>query len=343
VATNNKNATIIDVANEAGVSYATVSRVINNGDHVKPEKRERVLKAMAKLAFHINPQARSLRGGRSHMVGLVVHGMGTGYMGEIVRGIDEALYEAEYDLILYTTHRRKTKEAAYVSTLTRGMADGLLLVLPRNPEAYIESLRQRRFPYVLVDHQGIDITGPAVGATNVQGAYDATKHLIDLGHHRIGFITGTFDMGCAVDRLSGYKNALADHNISFDQELVQEGDFFQPRGYDCARLLLSLPNPPTAIFASNDVSALGVMEAVRDLGLRIPEDISIVGFDDIPQASQVNPPLTTVRQPLEQMGHKAAQMLLEYIADPEMPTQRIELPTELIVRASTRQLKDRAS
>jgi LacI family transcriptional regulator len=325
------------------VSYATVSRVINNGDHVKPEKRERVLKAMAKLAFHINPQARSLRGGRSHMVGLVVHGMGTGYMGEIVRGIDEALFEAEYDLILYTTHRRKTKEAAYVATLTRGMADGLLLILPRNPEAYIQSLRQRRFPYVLVDHQGIDITGPAVGATNVQGAYDATKHLIDLGHRRIGFVTGTFEMGCAVDRLAGYKAALADHGISFEEELIQEGDFFQPKGYDCARLLLSLPNPPTAIFASNDVSALGVMEAVRDLGLRIPEDISIVGFDDIPQASQVNPPLTTVRQPLEQMGHKAAQMLLEYIADPDMPTQRIELPTELIVRASTRQLKDRAS
>jgi LacI family transcriptional regulator len=260
-----------------------------------------------------------------------------------VRGIDEALYEAEYDLILYTTHRRKTKEAAYVSTLTRGMADGLLLILPRYPEAYIESLRQRRFPYVLVDHQGIDITGPAVGATNLQGAYDATKHLIDLGHHRIGFVTGTFDMGCAVDRLTGYKRALADHGIRFEEALIQEGDFFQPRGYECARALLSLPNPPTAIFASNDVSALGVMEAVRDLGLRIPEDVSIVGFDDIPQASQVNPPLTTVRQPLEQMGHKAAQMLLEYIADPDMPTQRVELPTELIVRASTRKLKDRAS
>jgi LacI family transcriptional regulator len=337
-----RNATIVDVAQEAGVSYATVSRVINNADHVKPDKRERVLKAMAKLAFTINPQARSLRGGRSHTVGLLVRDLGTGYVGEIVRGIDIELAEAGYDLMLHTTHRRKTKEATYVATLTRGMADGLLLVLPRNPEAYLESLRQRRFPYVLIDHQGIDNTGPAIGATNRQGAYDATRYLIELEHRRIGFVTGALEMGCALDRLAGYKAALADHGLAIDPDLIQEGDFFQPKGYACAQALLLLPQPPTAIFASNDVSTFGVMEAVRDLGLRIPDDISVVGFDDIPQASQVNPPLTTVRQPLEDMGRRAARMLLEYIADPDRPAQRIDLPTELIVRASTQRLKDKA-
>jgi len=338
-----KNATIIDVAREAGVSYATVSRVINNGDHVKADKRERVLKAMAKLAFSINPAARSLRGGHSHTVGLLVRDLGTGYIGEIIRGADIALSEAEYDLTLYTTHRRKTKEATYVATLMRGTADGLLLVLPRSPEAYLEFLHERHFPYVLIDHQGIDNTGPSVGATNWQGGYDATKHLLDLGHRRIGFVTGTMEMGCAQDRLAAYKAALTDYGVSIDPNLIQEGDFFQPRGYDCAQALLALPTPPTAIVASNDVSAFGVMEAVRDLGLRIPDDISIVGFDDIHQASQVNPPLTTVRQPLEEMGRTAAQMLLDYIADPEKDVERIDLPTQLIVRASTRPLKDKTS
>jgi LacI family transcriptional regulator len=294
---------------------------------------------MAKLAFSINPAARSLRGGRSHTVGLLVRDLGTGYIGEIIRGADLALAEAEYDLTLYTTHRRKTKEATYVATLMRGMADGLLLVLPRNPEAYLEFLHERHFPYVLIDHQGIDNTGPAVGATNWQGGYDATKHLLDLGHRRIGFVSGTMDMGCAQDRLAAYKAALTDYGVAIDPALITEGDFFQPQGYECARTLLALPKPPTAIFASNDVSAFGVMEAVRDLGLRIPDDISIVGFDDIHQASQVNPPLTTVRQPLEEMGRTAAAMLLDYIADPEKPVERIDLPTQLIVRGSTRPLK----
>jgi len=245
--------------------------------------------------------------------------------------------------MLYTTHRRKTKEATYVSAITRGMADGLLLVLPRNPEAYLESLRQRRFPYVLVDHQGIDETGPAVGATNFQGAYDATQHLLSLGHRRIGFITGQMEMGCARDRLAGYRAALLATGIPPDPQWVREGDFFQPDGFAGAQALLALPQPPSAIFASNDVSAFGVMEAVRDAGKRLPDDMSIVGFDDIPQAAQVNPTLTTVRQPLEQMGRTAARMLLEIIGNEARPTARVELPTELIVRASTRPPKDGTS
>jgi LacI family transcriptional regulator len=216
-------------------------------------------------------------------------------------------------------------------------------VLPRNPEAYLESLRQRRFPYVLIDHQGIDETGPAVGATNWQGAYDATRHLLGLGHRRIGFITGQVDMGCSRDRLAGYQAALADAGLAPDPLLIKEGDFFQPDGFAGARELMALPEPPSAIFASNDVSAFGVMEAVRDAGRRIPDDISIVGFDDIPQAAQVNPTLTTVRQPLEQMGRTAARMLLEIIGNPDRPATRVELATELIVRASTRPPKDRAS
>ncbi len=330
--------TIFDVANEAGVSYSTVSRVLNNKEHVSPEKRERVLRAMAELGYVANIQARTLAGGHSHIVGLLVHGLDTSYIGEIMKGIDNELYTVNYDLMLYTTHRRKTKESAYVVKLTRNLVDGLLLVLPRNADAYLETLRQRHFPHVLVDHLGSPmIDAPAVGATNWQGAYEATTYLLDLGHRRIGFITGSMELGCAVERLEAYKAALEKHGIAIDPELIREGDFLQPRGYTCARELLALAQPPTAIFASNDISAFGVMEAVRDHGLQIPRDISIIGFDDIPQASSVNPPLTTVRQPLEQMGSSAARMLLHYIAEPDRPVERLELPTELIVRQSCRE------
>jgi LacI family transcriptional regulator len=336
-----RNVTIVDVAREAKVSLTTTSRVINNEVHVRPEKRERVRRAMARLGYTVNVQARSLRGGLSHTVALVVRDVGTAYAGEIVRGIDLELAESQYDLMLYTTHRRKTQESEYVSMLSRGMADGLLLILPRHPEAYLQVLRQRHYPHVLIDHQGIDDRGPAVGATNRQGAFDATSYLIDLGHRRIGFITGDMDLGCARDRLAGYQAALKQFGILKDPTLVRRGDFFQTRGYTAANELLDLPEPPTAIFSSNDVMAFGVMEAVRDHHLRIPEDISIVGFDDVPQATQVHPPLTTVRQPLEQMGREATRLLLDLIHEPDRPPPRIELPTELAIRATTQKPRDR--
>ena len=326
------NVTIVDVAKEAGVSYTTVSRVINNNEHVKPGTRERIMQAMEHLGYEVNRQARSLAGGRSNIIGLLVPDMGTGYIGEIVRGIDEVLTLAQYDLMLYTTHMRQAKEASYVVSLARGTVDGLLLVLPRNPGADLEILNRHNVPYILIDHQGIGETDAAVGATNKQGAYEATQYLLQLGHRRIGFVTGTMELGCAQERLTGYQHALAAGKGEFDSHLVCQGDFQQPRGYTAAKELLSLSRPPTAIFASNDVSAFGVMEAVRDHGLRIPDDISVVGFDDIPQANTVRPPLTTVRQPLEHMGRMAAQMLLESIKNPHHITKRVELPTSLMIR-----------
>lgn len=330
--------TIVDVADEAGVSYATVSRVINNKDHVSPEKRERVLRAMAQLGYVANMQARSLAGGESRVVGLLVDYLSSSYMDEIIRGIDEALDAENYDLMLYTTHRRKTKESAYVTKLTRRLADGLLLILPRNAGAYLDTLRQRQFPHVLIDYLSDKQNVPSVSTTNFRGAYDAMSFLLSLGHQRVGFITGTMEFGCARDRLDGYRTALKDHGLPVDPRLICEGDFMQPQGYQCAQRLLSLPEPPTAIFSSNDTMAFGVMEAARERGLRLPEDLSIVGFDDIPQASHVHPALTTVRQPLEEMGRSAAHLLLKYIAHPYAEVERIELPTRLVIRESCQAL-----
>jgi LacI family transcriptional regulator len=162
------------------------------------------------------------------------------------------------------------------------------------------------------------------------------RYLIELGHRRIGFITGNLDMDCAHERLAGYREALADHDIPVDESLIAEGNFHRPLAFQRTRELLALANPPTAIFASNDVSAFGVMDAVRDVGLRVPDDISIVGFDDTPDAQTSNPALTTVRQPMREMGARATRMLLARIAGEDPQPPRIELPTELIIRDTCR-------
>jgi LacI family transcriptional regulator len=332
--------TIEDVAREADVSYATVSRVVSGKGYVSIETRNRVMDAVTRTGYIVNRRAQGLASGRAQVVGLVVHDLDTSYIGEIVRGIDEELASVSYDLMLYTTHKRKHRESAFVTNLTAGLADGLLLVLPTDPAAYLDTIRRRGFPFVLIDHGGNGAEGPSVGATNHQGAYDATRYLIELGHRRIGFVTGNLEMGCAADRLAGYRTALGDHGLAVDPCLIQEGDFAQPRGFDCARALLSLPESPTAIFASNDVSAFGVVEAIRDRGLRIPDDVSVIGFDDIPTAASIHPRLTTVRQPLEEMGRQATRMLLEFIANPERQVERLDLPTSLVIRGSCRSLAE---
>lgn len=331
---SDNSVTIIDVAREAGVSNSTVSRVVNNSAQVSPKTREKVLNAMMRLGYVVNQQARSLRGGRSQVIGLLVHEVGNPYIGEMIRGIDEELAANQYEMLLYTTRRRKTKESTFVANIARGLADGLLVLLPRDLGSYVETLKQQRFPFVLIDYPADENRVPSVIASNWQGAYDATSYLISIGHTRIGIITGFMEIAAAVNRLEGYKAALSDHGIDYDPSLVYEGDFFQTDGFAGASALLDLPHPPTAIFASNDVAAFGVMDAIRSRGLRIPQDVSVIGFDDIPQAQHSFPKLTTVRQPLAQMGRIGAQMLLRRIANPDLPVQQLEVATELIIRDS---------
>jgi len=327
--------TIVEVAKRAQVSLGTVSRVINNDAHVAPETRERVSSVIQEMQYVANRQARGLKGMKTNVIGVLVPDLATSYIGEIMHGIDAELAHHQFELMLFTHHRIAVKEASYVANMVQGMVDGLLLVLPRNIADYTDTLTRQNFPFVVIDHQGSGDPCPSVGATNWQGGYNATEYLIKQGHKRIGFITGSIDLGCSQDRLKGYRSALRTHHIPEMPELVYEGDFNQPDGYAGASTLLELPTPPTAIFASNDVMAMGVMDAVRNRNLRIPDDISIVGFDDIPQSAMINPSLTTVQQPLEQMGRVATQMLLGILKNPQKDVGRIELPTELIVRSST--------
>lgn len=330
--------TIIDVAREAGVSFATVSRVVNGKGYVSPQTREKVIQAMTRIGYTVNRQARALAGGRHQVIGLLVPDLDTSYIGEILRGIDEELVANAYDLMLYTTHQRRTRESVFANSLTNGMTDGLLMILPMAPEAYVDSIRRRGFPFVLIDHEGLDREGPSVGATNREGARQAMRYLLGQGHRRIGIITGNMEMDCARERLAGCQEALKEAGIDHDPDLVKRGDFHRQLAFTLTQDYLAMPEPPTAIFAANDVSAFGVMDAIRTAGLRVPQDISVVGFDDIPDAQWTHPQLTTVRQPMREMGQRAARMLLQMIDHPELPPQRIELPTELIVRESCRVL-----
>jgi LacI family transcriptional regulator len=330
-----RGVTIVEVARASGVSYSTVSRVLSGYEFVREATRNRVMEAVEQLGYVANLQARSLAGGRSRIIGLLVPNLDNGYVGTIMRGIDQELERANYDLMLYTSHRHPRNESFYVSAIANGLTDGLLLVAPLAPTTYLDGLREQSFPYVLIDQADATENSSVVEATNWQGAYEATRFLNQLGHTRIAFITGLLAVRSAVDRLRGYKAALADCDIPVREELVIEGDYQQQTGYESTkRLLQSVDPPPTAIFASNDLSAFGAMDAARERGFRIPDDISIIGFDDVPQASFVYPKLTTVRQPLEQMGQVAVKMLFEQIEDQSLPPQRVALATQLIIRDS---------
>ncbi len=329
--------TIVDVAREAGVSVSTVSRVLNDKPDVAQATREAVRAAIRRLGYVANPSARRLAGGRTGIIGLIVPDITSAYTVEIVRGVGEAANQAGYDLVLYTIlrgHESEERERAWLNMLRRGLMDGLVLVLPRSSGEDLVALSHEGFPVVLIDHRGIDTDLPSVSATNVEGATEATRYLLSLGHRRIGFITGLLRYRAGSDRLEGYRLALTQAGVPFDWTLVVTGDFSRRSGYEGAMALMRLPEPPTAIFASNDVSAFGALDALRDLGLRVPEDVSLVGFDDIPAAAETRPPLTTVRQPLVEMGRRGAELVLALLEGKADVSQRIELSTRLIIRES---------
>jgi LacI family transcriptional regulator len=333
-----RNITIVDVAKESGVSYSTVSRVLNGFDYVKDDTRQRVMDAVDKLGYVANLQARGLAGGKTNIIGLLVPGLDNGYIGEVVRGIDEALYRANYNMMLYTTHRYQGKEAEYVKSISSGMTDGLLLIVPLTETEYLTQLQGIKFPYVLIDQTDKSGRSSIVDSTNWQGAYDATTYLINMGHRQIAYITGLMALNSAIERFEGYKAALADHHIPLRDDYVLHGDFYHQSGYESAGVFLQNPERPTAILCGNDTMAIGAMESIRNHGLSIPDDISIIGFDDIPQTLMTYPRLTTVRQSLDQMGRVAVQLLLEQMRDPEHPIRHITLATELIERESCRQV-----
>jgi LacI family transcriptional regulator len=253
----------------------------------------------------------------------------------VIKGIDHEVSGADQDLLLCTTHNRREKEAEYVARLSHGMVDGLLIVLPHELPAYVSQLRAERFPFVLIDHDSEAPGCNVINAANRSGTREGIAYLIELGHRRIGCITGRPDVGSTHQRLAGYRDALEAAGIAYDDALVVVGDFLEARGYAAAMELLARPDRPTAIFASSDAAAFGVLGAARDAGIDVPRGLSVLGFDDILEASYPSAALTTVRQPLWDMGHTAVRRLMSVIDDPSQPATRIVMDTELIVRRTT--------
>lgn len=330
-----KSSTIAEIAARAGVSIPTVSRVLNNRPDVAPRTRERVEQIIRESGFMLNRMANTLRRGSSGIIDIVVPGLDTLYSVEIVRGVEEVVERTGLRLALSTTNNAVQREQQWLGKVLESTTDGAILVLSRGQSRNLDELHQRKIPFVVVDHRGeLGTDIPSVSATNWAGGRAATEHLLSLGHRRIAVIGGSTMLRCSVDRIAGYRSALEEAGVPIRPEYIRPGEFMQQTGYEQTCALLELPEPPTAIFAGSDLQAMGVYSALRARGIAVPDEVSVVGFDDVPLASLVTPALTTVRQPLVEMGRMATTMLLRLIAGEPLDSIRVELTTTLIVRES---------
>ncbi len=324
-----------DIARRAGVSMMTVSRVLNNHAHVNPETRTKVLKTANELGYVPHATARALASGKTRMLGLVVGALYSEYVFEIMRGVNDETREQSNNLVLVTSGQSQEHELKQISHLMGGMVDGIMLVLPREAAPYLEVLSTQELPIVLIDHRSTTDRLPAVRATNFEGMHEATRYLIQLGHRRIGYIKGIADQGTTIERYRGYLQALKDAAIDYDEDLIRQGDYEQSSGYRCTHELMEFPDPPTAIIASNDQMAFGAYSAIREMDLVIPEDVSLIGFDDVPSSATQYPPLTTVHQPLYEMGRTAVRMVISAIRGEPLIAGPKYVPTHLVIRSST--------
>ena len=332
---SSKRNTIAEIAAKAGVSIPTVSRVLHNRPDVAPETRKRVERVMEESGFIRSRVKAALRKESSGIVDMLVPDLVSLYSVEIVRGVEEVLEQTELRLALSVTHESSQLERRWLAKVMDGATDGAILVLTRSQSNDLDILRRQNIPFVVVDHRGeLGADVPSVGATNWLGGRMATEHLLSLGHRRIAMISGEADLRCSRDRVAGYRAALEDAGISVDPDFIRPGAFKQQTGYEQTCALLDLAEPPTAIFAGCDTQAMGVYSALRARGLSVPDSISVIGFDDVPIAAMVTPTLTTVRQPLVEMGRVATTLLLRLISEEVLDSTRVELTTTLIVRDS---------
>jgi LacI family transcriptional regulator len=325
--------TIRQVAELAGVSIATVSRVINGHADVSSQTREAVQRVIREHGYQPGTRPRP---GRMGLIGVTVPLIHPGYFAEILAGAAEALYEHDMRAVLGPTRHSHAREASLLDRLADGEAEGAVLVLPEESSEEFAALAAHGFPFVIVDPrmevaEGISV----VCAAHSSGATQATRHLFALGHRRIGIIGGPQGWLATEERLRGHQAALAGAGVLPDPALVRYANFRIDGGEDAAADLLSLPDPPTAIFAFNDSMAIGAMRAVAERGQRVPGDVSVVGFDDTIEASIAAPALTTVRQPLAELGRTAVSLLLRQIENRRLEPLRVELATRLIPREST--------
>ena len=327
--------TIKDVALHAHVSVTTVSHVVNQTRFVSERARVRVQTAIDELKFVPSALARSLRNNRTHTIGMMIPNCSNPYFAEIVRGIEDTCFDAGFNVILCNSDDRPQKQAQYIRVLHEKQIDGLIVLSSGGDDELGDLLRAVDVPKVLVDREVDQLAVDLVEVNHEAGGHLAMRHLLALGHRRVACITGPLGLSSAVQRLRGYRRALEEAGFAADPHYEFAADFTSAGGYAAMQHLLTLAKPPTAVFACNDLMAIGAMCAAAAGGLRIPQDLSVIGFDDIALAAFSSPPLTTIAQPKHQLGGLAARILLERIAKPGRKLRREILQPDLCLRGST--------
>lgn len=327
-----KTVTIAEIAAAAGVSVPTVSKVLNGRKGVSARTRHQVERLLVEHGYERRPRV----GQGSGLVDFVISGLDTQWATALLRGAQSEAARLGVDLVVTTTQGVPIGTPDWLDHLVERGSDGVVLVVSRLLPAAQDELVQLHMPVVLVDPVGAsDQSVATVAATDWSGGRDAAEHLIALGHRRIGMITGPIDQACHQDRLDGYRTALRRAGIPYDESLVRYGDSLVGGGHTHGLDLLRADDPPTAIMSGSDEQAYGVYQAARECGLRIPEDLSVIGFDDVELCQWVSPQLTTVHQPLAEMAREATRMVVELAREGAHAPRRVELATEVVVRSST--------
>ena len=328
-------ATIHDVARVAGVGIGTVSRVINNRPSVKPGTREKVLDAIRQLQYKPDPIARSMISKRTDSIGIVVPFFTRPFFMEVLRGVEVALAQSDKDLILYNVETHVQRDRYFSEVPMHRKVDGLVILSLTPEDTVAQWMRDVEMPVVLLDAYSPYLT--CIVIDNVDGAYQAVKYLLEKGHRRIGFINGTiegdFKFNQANDRLIGLHRAFGEVGLLFEPELVMTAEWDRLSGRQAALQLLTRDERPTAIFAASDIQAVGVLEAARSLGLMVPDDLSIIGYDGIELSELLE--LSTVKQPMQQMGMLGVNKLMELFENPRQPPALIRLNATLVERRTT--------
>ncbi|MGC5328409.1 catabolite control protein A [Brevibacillus sp. SYSU BS000544] len=329
--------TIYDVAREAGVSMATVSRVVNGNPNVKPTTRKKVLAAIERLGYRPNAVARGLASKKTTTVGVIIPDISSLFFSELARGIEDIATMYKYNIILCNSDQRLEKELQLINTLLEKQVDGLLFMGGEVKEDHLQALSTAAVPVVLAATRDADNVLPSVTIDHFQAAYDATQSLIEEGHQRIAMITGPLhDPLGGLVRFEGYKQALADANIPFKEELVANGNYRYESGLARMSEFLQLAEPPTAVFAASDEMAIGAIHAVQDAGLHVPNNIEVIGYDNIRLAEMVRPRLSTVVQPMYDIGAVAMRLLTKYMNNEHVEQHVVLLPHRIEYRQSTK-------
>lgn len=326
--------TIYDVAREAGVSMATVSRVVNNNPNVKPQTRKKVFEAIERLGYRPNAVARGLASKKTTTVGVVIPDISNAMYSEVVRGIEDIANMYHYNMILCNSDKRKEKEIRVINTLLEKQVDGLLFMGGEVTDEHVEAFRNA-VPIVLCATTDANHAIPSVDIDHEGAAYDAVKYLINHGHRNIGMISGNLqDPTSGLARYNGYRRALEEAGIELRESHVRIGNYRYESGVDLMKYFLELEDRPTAIFTATDEMAIGAIHAIQDQGLRVPEDISVISVNNAPMASMVRPQLTTVAQPMYDIGAVSMRLLTKLMKKEPVTDTVVVLPHELITRKS---------